>query len=155
MSMWSSSGADQQACRRPFVSSKWVSMLCQCSDRVPSYAVRGVTKCILLQNAEKAGKELRVCVIEKASQVGGHTLSGACIETGPLAELFPNWKELDVSCDRWSLNARLRRGFPNLSLVSIIGISRLQSRQKSRKTYFTSCVTTLRKSESPSCRGCR
>lgn len=49
------------------------------------------------QNAAKAGKELRVCVIEKASQIGGHTLSGACIETGPLAELFPNWKELDVS----------------------------------------------------------
>ncbi|XP_028966863.1 LOW QUALITY PROTEIN: electron transfer flavoprotein-ubiquinone oxidoreductase, mitochondrial [Galendromus occidentalis] len=48
----------------------------------------------LKQNAEKSGKELRVCVIEKASQVGGHTLSGACIEPGPLAELFPNWKEL-------------------------------------------------------------
>ncbi|OQR70998.1 electron transfer flavoprotein-ubiquinone oxidoreductase [Tropilaelaps mercedesae] len=50
----------------------------------------------LKQNAEKAGKELRVCVIEKASQLGGHTLSGACIETGPLTELFPNWKEMDT-----------------------------------------------------------
>lgn len=50
-----------------------------------------------LQNAEKAGKELRVCVVEKASQLGGHTLSGACIETGPLTELFPNWSEMDVS----------------------------------------------------------
>ncbi len=34
-----------------------------------------------------------VCVIEKASSPGGHTLSGAVIETGPLDHLLPGWHE--------------------------------------------------------------
>lgn len=46
------------------------------------------------QIAEKEGKEIRVCVVEKASEVGGHILSGACIEPVALNELIPNWKEL-------------------------------------------------------------
>lgn len=45
------------------------------------------------QLAEKEGKEIRVCVVEKASQVGGHILSGAVIQTNALEELFPDWKE--------------------------------------------------------------
>lgn len=47
----------------------------------------------LRQLATEAGKDLRVCLVEKASQLGGHTLSGACIEPGPIQELFPDWKE--------------------------------------------------------------
>lgn len=46
--------------------------------------------------AEKAGKELRVTLVEKASMVGGHILSGACIDPVALNELIPNWKELDA-----------------------------------------------------------
>jgi electron-transferring-flavoprotein dehydrogenase len=34
-----------------------------------------------------------VCVVEKASEVGAHILSGAVIEPRSLAELFPDWKE--------------------------------------------------------------
>ncbi len=34
-----------------------------------------------------------VCVIEKAAVPGGHTLSGAVIEPGPLDELLPHWRE--------------------------------------------------------------
>ena len=41
------------------------------------------------------GEEFRVCVIEKASTVGGHILSGACIETTALDELIPDWKDKD------------------------------------------------------------
>ncbi len=37
--------------------------------------------------------ELSVCVVEKGSEVGAHTLSGAVIETRALKELFP---EIDV-----------------------------------------------------------
>lgn len=37
--------------------------------------------------------ELEVCILEKGSYVGAHILSGACIETRSLAELFPDWKE--------------------------------------------------------------
>lgn len=47
----------------------------------------------LRQLAIQADKELRVCLVEKASQIGGHILSGACIEPGPLMELIPDWKE--------------------------------------------------------------
>ncbi len=47
----------------------------------------------LKQQAEKTGKELSVCVVEKGSEVGAHILSGAVIEPRALAELFPDWKE--------------------------------------------------------------
>ncbi|RZC40532.1 electron transfer flavoprotein-ubiquinone oxidoreductase, mitochondrial [Asbolus verrucosus] len=45
------------------------------------------------QLAEKDGKELRVCLVEKASQVGGHILSGAVIQPTALDELIPDWAE--------------------------------------------------------------
>ncbi|XP_034241261.1 electron transfer flavoprotein-ubiquinone oxidoreductase, mitochondrial [Thrips palmi] len=47
----------------------------------------------LRQLAEKEGKELRVVVVEKASEIGGHILSGACIDPKALNELIPDWKE--------------------------------------------------------------
>ncbi|XP_059480712.1 electron transfer flavoprotein-ubiquinone oxidoreductase, mitochondrial [Neocloeon triangulifer] len=47
----------------------------------------------LKQLADTNGKEMRICVVEKASEVGGHILSGACIETKALDELIPDWKE--------------------------------------------------------------
>ena len=53
--------------------------------------------CRLMQLASAAEKELRVCVLEKAPEIGRHTLSGACIEPTALNELFPDWKEMGVS----------------------------------------------------------
>ncbi|XP_021252388.1 electron transfer flavoprotein-ubiquinone oxidoreductase, mitochondrial isoform X3 [Numida meleagris] len=47
----------------------------------------------LKQLAAEHGKEIRVCLVEKASQIGAHTLSGACLEPRSLEELFPDWKE--------------------------------------------------------------
>ncbi|XP_048032085.1 electron transfer flavoprotein-ubiquinone oxidoreductase, mitochondrial [Megalobrama amblycephala] len=47
----------------------------------------------LKQLANQHEKELRVCVVEKASQIGAHTLSGACLEPSALNELIPDWKE--------------------------------------------------------------
>uniref|UniRef100_A0A8V0Y116 Electron transfer flavoprotein-ubiquinone oxidoreductase n=1 Tax=Gallus gallus TaxID=9031 RepID=A0A8V0Y116_CHICK len=47
----------------------------------------------LKQLAAEQGKEIRVCLVEKASQIGAHTLSGACLEPRSLEELFPDWKE--------------------------------------------------------------
>jgi len=50
----------------------------------------------LKQLANEAGnEEFRVCVIEKAATVGGHILSGACLEPRALDELIPDWKEKD------------------------------------------------------------
>jgi electron-transferring-flavoprotein dehydrogenase len=37
--------------------------------------------------------EIGVCVLEKAAAVGGHALSGAVIEPGPLDALLPGWRE--------------------------------------------------------------
>lgn len=51
----------------------------------------------LKQLANQHEKELRVCLVEKASQIGAHTLSGACLEPSALTELFPDWKERGVS----------------------------------------------------------
>uniref|UniRef100_A0A914CFN7 Electron transfer flavoprotein-ubiquinone oxidoreductase n=1 Tax=Acrobeloides nanus TaxID=290746 RepID=A0A914CFN7_9BILA len=57
----------------------------------------GISAAIRLkQLALEHNKEVRVCVIEKAPEIGAHTLSGACIETRALDKLFPNWKELDI-----------------------------------------------------------
>uniref|UniRef100_A0AAQ5XW63 Electron transfer flavoprotein-ubiquinone oxidoreductase n=1 Tax=Amphiprion ocellaris TaxID=80972 RepID=A0AAQ5XW63_AMPOC len=47
----------------------------------------------LKQLANEHEKELRVCLVEKASQIGAHTLSGACLEPSAINELFPDWKE--------------------------------------------------------------
>lgn len=47
----------------------------------------------LKQLANEKGNDIRVCLVEKASEIGGHTLSGACIETHALDSLIPDWKE--------------------------------------------------------------
>ncbi|CAG8576678.1 8045_t:CDS:2 [Diversispora eburnea] len=47
----------------------------------------------LKQLANAEGKEIRVVVIEKASELGAHTVSGAVIEPRALNELIPDWKE--------------------------------------------------------------
>ncbi len=50
------------------------------------------TACRLMQQANDAGQELMVCVVEKGAEVGGHILSGAVVEPRALDELFPEWK---------------------------------------------------------------
>ena len=43
--------------------------------------------------AEK-GKEISICVVEKAAEVGAHILSGNVFEPRALDELFPEWRDL-------------------------------------------------------------
>ncbi|KAJ3128210.1 hypothetical protein HK098_004956 [Nowakowskiella sp. JEL0407] len=45
------------------------------------------------QQAAADGKEVRVFVVEKGSEVGSHILSGAVLEPHALNELIPDWKE--------------------------------------------------------------
>jgi electron-transferring-flavoprotein dehydrogenase len=45
------------------------------------------------QRAAESGTEVSVCVLEKGSEVGAHSLSGACFETRALDELLPDWRE--------------------------------------------------------------
>ncbi len=40
--------------------------------------------------------DINVCLLEKASEIGAHILSGNVFETKALDELFPNWKELNA-----------------------------------------------------------
>ena len=40
--------------------------------------------------------ELSICILEKASEVGAHVLSGNVFETKAMDELIPNWRELDT-----------------------------------------------------------
>ncbi|WP_417842472.1 electron transfer flavoprotein-ubiquinone oxidoreductase [Thalassospira sp.] len=47
----------------------------------------------LMQLAQEQEKEITVCVVEKGSEVGAHTLSGAVVEPRALNELFPDWQE--------------------------------------------------------------
>ena len=48
----------------------------------------------LKQLAAAKGQEVSVVVLEKGSEPGAHTLSGAIMDPKALTELFPNWKEL-------------------------------------------------------------
>lgn len=48
----------------------------------------------LKQLANAQSQEISVCVLEKASEVGAHILSGAVIDPIALNELIPDWREL-------------------------------------------------------------
>ena len=47
----------------------------------------------LRQLAAEQDREISVCVVEKAAEVGAHTLSGAVLEPRALNELIPDWKD--------------------------------------------------------------
>lgn len=54
----------------------------------------GLAAAIRLQQlAAENDREITVCVLEKASAVGSHILSGAVLEPRALSELLPDWKE--------------------------------------------------------------
>ena len=48
----------------------------------------------LKQRAAEQDREISVCILEKASEVGAHILSGAVLEPRALNELFPDWQEM-------------------------------------------------------------
>ncbi|CAK1542716.1 unnamed protein product [Leptosia nina] len=78
------------------------------------------------QIAEEKGAEVRVTLLEKAAEAGGHILSGACVDPIALNELIPDWKEkgapfdTPVSSDKFGLLTKSGRipipvfpGLPN------------------------------------------
>jgi electron-transferring-flavoprotein dehydrogenase len=50
----------------------------------------------LKQLAAEQQHEVRVCVLEKGSEVGAHILSGAVMDPRALNELIPDWKQLNA-----------------------------------------------------------
>jgi len=53
----------------------------------------------LKQLAAKSGSDISVCVIEKGSEIGAHTLSGAVMDPRALNELIPDWKAQGAPLD--------------------------------------------------------
>lgn len=53
----------------------------------------------LKQLAAQHDHEVSVCVLEKASEVGAHILSGAVMDPQALSELIPDWKEKGAPLD--------------------------------------------------------
>ena len=51
------------------------------------------------QLAEQRNEDISVCVLEKAAEIGGHSLSGAILDHTALAELFPDWRERGAPVD--------------------------------------------------------
>ncbi|MBC6496921.1 MAG: electron transfer flavoprotein-ubiquinone oxidoreductase [Alphaproteobacteria bacterium GM7ARS4] len=51
----------------------------------------------LKQKAQDDKKDISVCIIEKAAEVGGHILSGAVFEPAVLDTLIPHWRQ-DPAC---------------------------------------------------------
>lgn len=47
------------------------------------------------QIANEKGQELRVCILEKSSEIGGHILSGAVMDPVAINELLPSFKDAD------------------------------------------------------------
>ena len=50
----------------------------------------------LKQLCVENNNDLSVCVLEKASEVGAHILSGAVLEPRAVNELFPDWRDLEA-----------------------------------------------------------
>ena len=50
----------------------------------------GLSTAIKLKQLDK---NLNICLLEKASEIGAHILSGNVFETRALDELLPNWKD--------------------------------------------------------------
>ncbi len=56
--------------------------------------VAGLAAAIRLRRiSAEQGRDIRVCVVEKGSEVGAHILSGAVFDPRSLNELIPDWKE--------------------------------------------------------------
>jgi electron-transferring-flavoprotein dehydrogenase len=81
----------------------------------------------LKQLAVEQQREVSVCVLEKGSEIGAHTLSGAVIDPRALNELIPDWRQRDapietaVTEDRFLvLTARGSLRIPNWSLPRLM-----------------------------------
>ena len=48
--------------------------------------------CRLKQLAQQQQLDISVCLVEKAAQIGAHSVSGAVFQPNALEELFPDWK---------------------------------------------------------------
>ncbi len=84
----------------------------------------GLSAAIRLKHlAAEQNHEISVCVLEKGSEIGAHTLSGAVVDPKALDELIPNWRELDspltvpvTENHHWVLTKNRKIDFPHFLL---------------------------------------
>ncbi|KAG0205768.1 hypothetical protein BGX28_002691 [Mortierella sp. GBA30] len=62
----------------------------------------------LKQLANADGRELRVVLVEKAGEIGAHTLSGAVLEPRALNELIPDWREKGAPLNQPALSDHMK-----------------------------------------------
>ena len=66
------------------------------------------------QLAKERGRDVSVCILEKGSEVGAHTISGAVMDPRALDELIPDWRDrqaplnVEVSEDRFLFLSKTR-----------------------------------------------
>ncbi|KAF9320767.1 hypothetical protein BG003_004981 [Podila horticola] len=70
----------------------------------------------LKQLANADGRELRVVLVEKAGEIGAHTLSGAVLEPRALNELIPDWKEKGAPLNQPALHDQMKFFTKNYSI---------------------------------------
>ncbi|MEE4350321.1 MAG: electron transfer flavoprotein-ubiquinone oxidoreductase [Pacificimonas sp.] len=78
----------------------------------------------LKQLAEKEGREIEVCILEKGSEIGAHILSGNVFDPRALDELLPEWRTMDghpmtvpvESDNHWILTKGGHISFPHILL---------------------------------------
>ena len=98
----------------------------------------------LKQLEETTGNEISVCLLEKASEVGAHVVSGNVFEPRALDELLPDWREdadaplqTKVATDTFAYLRRRRARSPCLAL----------HRSTTRATTWPHCHSSRKSSD--------
>ncbi|KAJ1948765.1 hypothetical protein IWQ62_006844, partial [Dispira parvispora] len=60
------------------------------------------------QLAQEKGQDIRVVMVEKAGELGAHTLSGAVLEPTALDELIPDWKDRGAPLNQPALKDEMK-----------------------------------------------
>ena len=72
----------------------WNARACSSTSSSWAPARPGLAAAIRLrQLAAQHERDVSVCVLDKASALGAHTLSGAVLEPRALNELLPDWQD--------------------------------------------------------------
>ena len=83
---------------------------------------------------KQLNKDLNVCVLEKASEIGAHILSGNVFETRALDELLPNWKDLKAPIETKVSKEKFL--FLGKKIYKLAYLVTTQGPEKSQKLYY-------------------
>lgn len=78
---------------------------------------------------------LNVCLLEKASEIGAHILSGNVFETRALDELLPNWRDLNSPIKTKVTKEKIFILRKN-KILKLANLAFASSSTKSQKLYY-------------------